>query len=388
MTIPSHRLFDDKPCYPGPSLTSESSYAFLSRASGPFWQRTRDLAEQWYAGYPDTTGDMRARFRQDDPHQHVGAWWELYIFTLFRCLGHEVTVHPKLRQTSKTPDFRISRDEQVAYVECKALVDNTEWTDSDCGALLLDSINRSDSSDFIVDLSMDRVGLQRPTAREIIDPIERWLDSLDWATVTAQVARDLEPPSRAFVFRDWHVTLEAWPVRSARRGVPGRLVGSYLIGNEGPRHDDDAFRRVVSRNGAKYGDQVRPMLLAILATSSFIDERDVTNALFGSIAVRYYQGGRDMPPPRLVRLSDGYWRPCDSTRGSRVAGVLFSDHLLKPWNPTSALPLLWLNPSSSTPLPNLLPFGTRSISGSGELTARTPSRSAAEVLGIDWDGGH
>jgi hypothetical protein len=59
----------------------------------PFWQRIRDELERWYADYPDDEHGfgLRARFRKAAPAQHFGAWWELYLHRLFRCLGfHEV----------------------------------------------------------------------------------------------------------------------------------------------------------------------------------------------------------------------------------------------------------------------------------------------------------
>lgn len=380
----SARLFDKKLLYGGPALASESSFAFLNRASGDLWRRTRELAEVWYEHYPDSNGDLRARFRQDDVRQHVAAWWELYVFSLFRCLGYQVDVHPALHGTARRPDFRVTRDSDIAYVECTAMVDGNEWTESDCGAWLLDCINRAQNPDFIVDLAVGQTGIQRPRAREIITSVELWLASLNWDEVSTQVSAGMDPPCDTFAFRDWCIRLEAWPVRADRRGEPGRLAGSHLIGNEYPRHDEDDIRRTLSKKGSRYGTQARPLILAVLSWSGFVDEMDVTDALFGSVAVRYYQGGVNMPPPRRVRLTDGYWRPHGSTRGSRVAGVLFSDQSLKPWSPTSALPLLWLNPWTPEPLPAMPPFGVRTTDESGRIQSKAPLGTAADVLDIRW----
>ncbi|WP_428339088.1 hemin-binding protein [Mycobacterium sp.] len=378
-------LFDRKALYGGPALASESSFAFLSRASGDFWRRTRELAEAWYAHYPDTNGDLRARFRKDELRQHVAAWFELYVFSLFRLLGYQVEVHPALRGTSKRPDFLVTRDSHSAYIECTALVDSSEWTDSDCGAWLLDCLNGAHNPDFMVDLSVEQIGTQRPRAREIAGPVEQWLAKLNWGDVSSQIAAGMDAPTNPFEFRDWKIRLEAWPVVADRRGKPGRLVGSHLIGNENPRHDEDDVRRLLAKKGSYYGLQARPLVLAVLNWSGFIDEHDVTNALFGSVVVRYYQGGVNMPPPKQVRLQDGYWRPRGSTRGSRVAGVLFSDRLLKPWNPTSALPLLWVNPWAPERLPTMPPFGVRTAGESGRIQSTAPLRTAADVLKIRWD---
>lgn len=378
-------LFDDIPHYTGPALASEGSFSFLNRAAGDFWQRTRDLVEHWYTHYPDNNGDLRARFRQDATHQHLSAWWELYTFSLFRHLGYQIDVHPLVDGTTKRPDFRIVRDSLVAYVECTAMAEDWEWTNSDSGAWLLDCINRAQNPDFMVDLTMERIGTQRPRARAIIAPIEQWLASLDWDVVSRDVASGCSAPTREFTFRDWHLSLDAWPVRMECKGEPGRLVGFYLVGDDEPRRDEEDFRRVLGKKGAYYGQETQPLVLAILGSSSFVDERDVTNALFGSIAVRYYQGGRGMPPPKQIRLQNGYWRPYGADRGTRVAGVLFGDHLLRPWNPTSALPLLWLNPWTPDPLPHMPPFGTRTTDDTGQELSSPPTQTAADLFGIHWN---
>jgi hypothetical protein len=381
--IPS--LFDHVPRYTGPALASEGSFSFLNRAASGIWQRTRDLVEEWYTHYPDNNGDLRARFRQDAMGQHLAAWWELYTFSLFRHLGYEIDVHPIVNGTTKRPDFRIHRDSFAAYVECTTMVEEGEWANSDSGAWLLDCINRAQNPDFMVDLTMERIGTERPRARAIIEPVEQWLASLDWDMVSRDVVYGRALPTREFTFRDWQLSLQAWPVRAERRGEPGRLVGSYLIGDGEPRQDEEDLRRILGKKGAYYGQKTQPLVLAILSSSSFVDERDLTNALFGSIAVRYYQGGIGMPPPKQIRLQNGYWRPYGQERGTRVAGVLFGDHLLKPWNPASALPLLWLNPWTPDPLPRMPPFGTRTADDNGREIASSPTQSAADLFGIQWN---
>jgi len=125
VTLPTRsRLFDDLVLYGGPARQTESSFHFLNRAAGKAWGAVRELLENWYASYPDETGDLRMRFRQDDPRQHVAAWWELYIYVLFERLGYAVEVHPAADGTHNKPDFCISKDGEVMYVECTVLFED------------------------------------------------------------------------------------------------------------------------------------------------------------------------------------------------------------------------------------------------------------------------
>ncbi|OMB90993.1 hypothetical protein A5746_02050 [Mycolicibacterium conceptionense] len=379
-TIIIVKLFDSMPHYGGPAQAAESSFGFLNRADGEAWQNVRSLLESWYLDYPDRNGDLRARFRQDDERQHLAAWWELYIFVLFRQLGYQVDVHPEVEGTSKRPDFRVANDSRTFYVECTTMIDYDEWTDSDHGAWVLDCINSVENPDFMVDLTLDQAGTQRPRSREIKIPIQAWLATLDWANMSAELSADREPPTATFQFRDWVITLAAWPVLADHRGEPGRLVGTYLVGDDQPREDGERIRKVLAKKGSRYTEQAQPLVLALLTSSSFVDERDVTSALFGSVAIRYFQGGKGNPPPTWIRLQNGYWRP-RSERGSRVSGVLFANHLHKPWNPVADLPLMYLNPWAARLLAPVPPFGARTTDDNGRLESTSPTRTAAEVLG-------
>ncbi|KUI36211.1 hypothetical protein AU194_15965 [Mycobacterium sp. GA-2829] len=102
-----------------PALHTEDSFSFLNRVATPEWQRVRELVDAWYRDYPEASQtDLRGRFRDSDAAQHYGAWWELYVYTLFRRLGYDVAIHPALLTTTRQPDFLVSRGETAMYVEC------------------------------------------------------------------------------------------------------------------------------------------------------------------------------------------------------------------------------------------------------------------------------
>src|SRR5690348_8101098 len=95
-----------------PKSHTESSYHFLNRVARPEWELVRNLIDGWFSHYPQAAqADLRSRLRDDDYAQHIGAWWELYTYTLFRRLGHQVSIHPVLKNTRRQPDFLVTRDE-------------------------------------------------------------------------------------------------------------------------------------------------------------------------------------------------------------------------------------------------------------------------------------
>ena len=52
------------------------------------WGHVHATSQSWYERNPEASGDLRSRFRQYSPRQHVAAWWELHVVTGFNSLRH------------------------------------------------------------------------------------------------------------------------------------------------------------------------------------------------------------------------------------------------------------------------------------------------------------
>jgi hypothetical protein len=97
------KLFDEVPrSDPGPKTNTESVFEFYNRVDRPDWARVRDELERWYSEYRDNDGDLRKRFRNRRPGQHLGGWWELWVYTF---TGGSGTRSPRTRrcQTVRGP---------------------------------------------------------------------------------------------------------------------------------------------------------------------------------------------------------------------------------------------------------------------------------------------
>ena len=176
---PAEPLFDGyERTNADPPLYSESTYAFLNRAAGDRWSKIRALLEEWYSHYPDENkADLRGAFTVSIDSQHVGAWWELYIFSLYRHLGYEIEIHPEVTGTTHRPDFLVTRDGESKYVECTvdSKTDRQVTGNPGIEAAILDAVNAIDDGNFLVGLQFRQEGQRHPRRKQIIRDIGNWL---------------------------------------------------------------------------------------------------------------------------------------------------------------------------------------------------------------------
>ena len=374
---------------PSPATHAEDSFTFMNRVDQPLWARVRDVLDVWFADYPrDAAADLRARYRDADSRQHVAAWWELYLFTLYRRLGYSVTVHPSVPNGSGQPDFLIARQGEELYVEAVAVNSGVVDGDGRHGAReswIYDLINEAHSPNFHVQLEFERVGMQRPKAAEIVRPLEDWLASLDPDAVARALDASEEVPELHLPVRDWTLIFTPLPIKPDRRGKAGRLLGLYPA-SAGFVNDKTMVRKALERKRRQFGQLDKPFVVALLATSSFMDDEDIAQALFGSETVQYRVNDPAFEP-RTIRQRDGFWMPGTRPRGTRVSAVLVGKSLM-PWTCARELPRVWVNPWATHPLTGTEPFAATWADDQPAFTSQEASAKAFEVLGLpeNWPG--
>jgi hypothetical protein len=384
------RIFDDfERTDPAPASDMESSYHFLNRVARPQWELVRNLVEEWFSDYPVAAqADLRSRLQKDDYGQHIGAWWELYTYTLFRRLGYQVSIHPELKNTSRQPDFLVTRDEVSMYVECVIFLTRLAPVNGQGGgerSWIFEATNQASNPNFLVDIEIRQSGTQRPKAAEIVRPLEDWLSSLDPDEVIQQIDAGMGAPELVLTVRGWTIEYGAWPVKPESRGEKGRLIGAYPMTGGFTGSEMFRYRDIVSRKGGHYGLPDKPLMVAVLNTSGLLEQNDVAEALFGSREVEYYEGQPESV--RSVRKRDGYWRQGPPKRGSRVCAVLDGENIY-PWRVVAQLPKLWINPWPEASLPTTLPFATYTAHDTGEVYQSESGTSSDAVfdLSADWPG--
>jgi len=361
-----------------PAAYGEDSFTFLNRVAGAYWGRVRSELGAWYGAFPDHDGDLRRRFRKRAPAQHYGAWWELYLHRVFSCLGFSVEVHPQLEASSGRPDFLLSRDGRTLLLEAATVFSGIveERRHGGREAQVLDAINSLDDKSFHLGLNFDQVGGSTLGRTAVTGPVSEWLCGLDPDVVRTHVDLGGSPPAKLFEIRDWVLNVFAWPVSLEDRGAEDhRLVGIGPV-SVGSVNDREKIGAALRRKRSRYGEPDQPLVIALLSLSTFLEDRDMDQILFGSSAVSL---GSDAAPARAIRRPDGLWTERQGQPGRRISGLIVGVNLLH-HNCGQVWPRFWANPWAKHPLEVELPFpGPRP----GAI-----SHPPSEILGVlnDWPG--
>jgi hypothetical protein len=390
------RLFDDfERTDPRYAKHAESAFEFLNRVATSWWSTLRRELEAWFADYcqsasVEKAADLRARFRSRDARQHAGAWWELYVFRLLRCLypGRRVGIELERAGQAARPDFSVLSAESGAvevWVEAVSTFTGIVGSGRHSGreAVVLDVVNEVVSRDFWVSISFRAVGLQQLAKREIVVPLREWLNRLDREDVLALYGRSGELPTMDIAARGWRIHFRAVP-----KGTPGTTPNSRLIGI-GPSvasyvDDAAATRRAILAKSSRYRELDAPFVVALLPASPVLSEEDVQSALFGSPAIQFEpehpEGGE------IIRQRDGVW---SRGRGGRVSALLVGTGLAA-WTVAKTWPHLWPNPWADFPIS--VPFSRlpwTEVQNDGAPNRHDPeARTPAELLGLpsEWPG--
>jgi len=384
---PAVRLFDefDRTDESKPRV-SEDAYSYLNRLAGEEGFRIRSMLEDWFAQYDANAKEkvrLRTAFIDKKQDAHLGAWWELYTYSLYRRLGYSIEVHPKLDGVDTAPDFLVTRDAESMYVECTVVsaLDGPVTKRPAIEAAICDAIKEIANDDFLIGIRFTTVGNETPSTAKIKTDIDAWAKGLDYseARVDVETARATGEPGAPleenFAFRDWVLTAIAFPLRADERSEGQEWLGAL------PSNSKLDFskiikiiRRAVADKGGKYlngGSLDKPLIVAVMSINRIASVDDAVDAMFGS---RTPDQGR----------RDAYWRGPDSpggARGTQASAVLFS-HDMQPWSLESHLPIALLNPWADKPINDHPPLPTITTTDGIQFVETKPTKTPQGVFGL------
>lgn len=338
-----------------PSRHTESTYAFLRRVAGPVWDQCRALIDEWLAAYPaDDRVALAARLRSSDDRVFTSAFWELYLYEMYRRDGWAIDIEPAVEGVATRPDFLVSKDSVSYYVEARCTFEREDRGAAARLQTVYDSLNGMDSGAFHLAVTPIGVGTQAPPTAKLRRALETWLSTLD--PDAGDFSLSDERPERRFewVWHDWHLLFRPMPRSANARMTPvRRALGAFIPDAASFVDDITPLRDALSEKGSKYGKLNHPLVIAINIGSGFHDDEDTEQALYGGVGWRINIDDPDAEATPVL-TDPGYWGWPGRPAHDHVAGILLAGSMHYSRVARYA-PTFWLHPYAAqaiAPLPN------------------------------------
>jgi hypothetical protein len=357
-------------------------FEFLSRVSGPVWDRIRDLVKRWVQQYPiDHRADVIGRIRSGDDEQLRSAVWELTVFYTLRACGFEPTCHPELPHVSSRPDFRVDFEGSQTYIEARIVGESGEDSRAERRKSLLEAqINDRVSSElYFVSIEYQEVGDRDPPVAALAERLRAWL--------TTASSDDVSTASNLF---SWSDVRTGWAIifRRTRKNYHDerdRVIGGRAL-SFGFVDDVTPLRKGISKKLSKYGADLDGDLLVALGTDRpFADDFDLQDIICGQPART--SGRNDHCDVHDVHFVDGLLtRRRDGSRHNRALITCLNP---KVWNLNTQEWTLWTAGELSNPLFNAFHFaGRKHLLPCGALDERQPTAALGRILQlpVEWPG--
>ncbi|MCU0464757.1 MAG: hypothetical protein MUF38_09330 [Anaerolineae bacterium] len=174
-----------------PSGYSESHWSFINRTAKPTFHYLRTVLENWFDNY-QTTEDKRnqlcTNFRSERDSEHLSAFFELYIYTLFKNLDFSVEVEPNWSQNK--PDFLVTSPtgERFLLEVTGVYPERTFGETNNLVNKVLDYLNKNLSSpDFFVSIEIHQLPNNLPSYTKICRFLQKQLDELNYDDIISTV---------------------------------------------------------------------------------------------------------------------------------------------------------------------------------------------------------
>lgn len=300
------RLFDDKErLSSAPGLHNGDIYTIYNDSADPAVTDIRNFISNWFETYPDAEkADLKALFKVKFNH----AFFELFIFQLFKALGYQLTVHPDLPHTDKHPDFLAEKGNEKFYLEAKfmEMKSQEEHGRERRQNALLDALNKINAANFLLCVeSINFKNGSQPNGKKIIRFFDAALAAHDPETYRPLLESDGYTKMPAIVYQDDTIIIKVklMPKPAHLRGTKSRAIASlpsdFKVGN-----GSESITNALETKATRYGKLSAPYIICLNKQAVSFDAHEMQEALYGSYAGPGFFGTEQNP--KSTRVSGVY----------------------------------------------------------------------------------
>lgn len=317
-------LFDEKHrTLEGAASHCSDPYTYYNDSNRKEISNFRNLIESWFFHYPDKDkGDLKAQFKTD----FYPSLFELYIYTLFRALGFELEIHPKIPNTEKHPDFLARQGENFFYIEVKymKMKSSSEEGIERIKRTIYDTLDKTDASNFLLKLYEIQIkGTGQPSVKKIAAFFDQILKSTDpdLYTVLLNSIGELPP----IVYEDEKVKIIAHliPKSQDKRGTQTRTIGIFQ-GELKIGDDQQDIKEYLKSKATRYGELNAPYIICLNKQGVGLDIIEIQQALYGILAITYSENPENRDHKNEFS-GDGFFGSKSNPHFTRVSGVYITN---------------------------------------------------------------
>jgi hypothetical protein len=329
---------------PEPALATEhfksssSAYELLTLSTQVEGRLARARLNSWLGHVDDDERPVfMSRLNTKHNHHFDAAIWELFLNSLFRYLGFNVT-RLKNKDEASTPDYLIRKWRRSFILEATSISDSPKRPAENHWKMLISYLEATVREDFYISVIPGRVSDSPPKMKKIRSEIIKYLDELIYDEV--KDFSILQLPSKSVCVDEWELQVRAIPKKD--KVDDGIFVAISGNGGSGQITTLLDLRNKIEDKRLKYRNLEHPLIIAVLENSLFPNSDDWhrIGALFGQEALQIGENNQ----AKAFRQQDGIW---DLENGENRVSALLLQGRLNIFLETLDSPELWLNPKIS-----------------------------------------
>ena len=375
-------LFDQKPRnYMGPGRYSECYYEYIDRSARKTYNYIRQFLNDWFSRFPAKHQNLlKSRLISSDNSEFLSAFFELYLHELLLRLGFEMEIHPRMKETSKRPDFLVNlKEKHNSILEASMTMGSHEEINAEkTKKRLYDKLNEIHSPNFFLTPTAKGKSNTTPPFGKWCRLLEKDLSKFDPDEIEAKLeAKGARTLPRCFLKHNGlSVTIMIEPKPRELRGKPGIRNIGFRIEESSARKVEVYIRKKIKEKAASYGKLNLPYVLAINVMHHFCFDSCIENALFGG---KMTNGRLNL---RKVSKPYGVWWGPRGPQNTRVSAILIFKQLF-PWSIAQNTPVLWHNPWAKIPLnPDIFTLPQKLFNEKGIYKEHKAGKSAGEIFNL------
>lgn len=260
--------------------TNERSYSFLNRSSIEKFGVVREKLNIWFGHYPEPEQNELKK-RMQSKEQFFDAFFELYIHEFFYNNGFQLSVHPKLENTSKQPDFWVTKRDKTNFcLEAKVVHDESdeERNYRKKQKKIAHELNKLKNFPYWIKIKQLKIKNESSfSVKPVIKKIQETAKTFDYLQMIEPILEE------SLSFEDENIQMEIafWPRKSSRIEGMNPAVGVYAYFDAGIVNTTESISKAIEEKARKYGKQNHPFVIALNVSSPTLFSFDDLELLIG-----------------------------------------------------------------------------------------------------------